>query len=51
MKTEFQEIFDPIALGLVAFLIILGLFILGVVIKESLREFKNRKGEDDDINL
>ena len=43
MKTEFQEIFDPIALGIVAFLIVLGLFILGVVIKESIKEYRKKR--------
>jgi len=47
MKTEFQEIFDPIALGIVAFLVILGLFILGVVINESIKECRKKREGDD----
>ncbi len=37
--TEFQEFYDPIALGVVAFLVILLVATFGVVIREY---FKNR---------
>ncbi len=45
MKTDFQEIYDPLALGLVAFLIILLITVFGIIIWSH---FKNRKKEGDD---
>lgn len=43
MTTEFQEFYDPIALVVIAFLVISLFYGLGLTIREMIRELKSKK--------